>query len=382
MTAVALEARDWFALDFGGPRPQTVEVDGRPAPFVRTVGKLVIGTTLDVGDHFDVAIRYAGTPAPGAIEGLAGPVGWIHQPDLVFTNSVVPGAASSWVPVNDSPRDPATYTIQLTTPPEYTATASGQQVGSPDGDATTTRWRVDVPVSEVAIAVGRFDHDEVRGPDGLPIDLTLPADGSVPVSWFEPLPDVVAFLTERFGPFPFPQLGITWIEDLVGAGGDATPARILLASAREEALVHEVAHQWMGGVVGTASTRDVWLREGIPSYAELLWAEHVDGAPGRDRVLAAWRRQLGPTSRPPLEVEHPGDRSDAVTYARSALTLHAVRERLGDTAFFGALQLFFEHYAGTSATTDDFIGTVEQSAGESLDRLFSAWLEQEQVPDR
>lgn len=379
MTAVALERREWIALDYGGPRPRTVEVDDRPAPFVRMDDKLVIAATLDAGDDFDVAVSYAGTPTAGTVDGVAFPVGWIHRPDLVFTNSLVPGAASSWIPVNDSPRDPATYTIRITAPPGYAATASGQRIGSAPDDGTT-EWRVDVPVSEVAIAVGRFDHHAARGPDGLPIDLTLPADGSVPVDWFEPLPDMVAFLTERFGPFPFPQLGITWINDL-GAGGDATPARILLASAREEVLVHEVAHQWMGGVVGTASTRDVWVREGVPTYAEALWAEHVDGVEARDRMMASWRRRLGPTTRPPLEIDDVQDRSDDVTFLRSALALHAVRERLGDAAFFRALQMFFDRYAGTSATTEDVIKTFEEAAGEPLDALFRAWLEQEAVPD-
>lgn len=75
------------------------------------------------------------------------------------------------------------------------------------------------------------------------------------------------------------------------------------------------------------------------------------------------------------------DRSDDVTFLRSALALHAVRERLGDAAFFRALQMFFDRYAGTSATTEDVIKTFEEAAGEPLDALFRAWLEQEAVPD-
>jgi hypothetical protein len=84
--------------------------------------------------------------------------------------------------------------------------------------------------------------------------------------------------------------------------------------------------------------------EGVPTYAEALWAEHVDGVEARDRIMASWRRRLGPTTRPPLEIDDAQDRSDDVTFLRSALALHALREHVGGAAFFGALQMFFDRH--------------------------------------
>lgn len=52
--------------------------------------------------------------------------------------------------------------------------------------------------------------------------------------------------------------------------------RVLLA-ALNFVVVHELAHQWMGGSVGTASSQDAWLREGLPTYVEALWTARHQG---------------------------------------------------------------------------------------------------------
>lgn len=68
-------------------------------------------------------------------------------------------------------------------------------------------------------------------------------------------------------------------------------------------------------------------------------------------------------------------------YQRGALTLHALRLRVGDDDFFTILRQYYETYRDSNATTEDFIRIAEQVSGQELDALFLAWLYDENPPD-
>jgi aminopeptidase N len=68
-------------------------------------------------------------------------------------------------------------------------------------------------------------------------------------------------------------------------------------------------------------------------------------------------------------------------YLRGALTLHALRLRVGDEDFFTLLRRYYDTYRDSNATTEDFIRIAEQVSGQELDALFLAWLYDETPPD-
>jgi aminopeptidase N len=68
-------------------------------------------------------------------------------------------------------------------------------------------------------------------------------------------------------------------------------------------------------------------------------------------------------------------------YQRGALTLHALRLRVGDDDFFTILRQYYETYRDSNAATEDFIRIAEQVSGQELDALFLAWLYDETPPD-
>ena len=84
-----------------------------------------------------------------------------------------PQGSPAWFPVNDNPRDKATYDFAITVPAGITALANGVLVSSASsGGRTTWRWRETDPMaSYLATATnGRFDLDTTQtGPNGLPI---------------------------------------------------------------------------------------------------------------------------------------------------------------------------------------------------------------------
>jgi len=68
-------------------------------------------------------------------------------------------------------------------------------------------------------------------------------------------------------------------------------------------------------------------------------------------------------------------------YRRGALTLHALRLRVGDETFFRILRMYTGCYRHTNAGTEDFIAVAEEVSGEQLDEFFDGWLYADEVPD-
>jgi aminopeptidase N len=50
---------------------------------------------------------------------------------------------------------------------------------------------------------------------------------------------------------------------------------------------------------------------------------------------------------------------------------HALRQEVGDAAFFAGLRLYFERYGGGTASQAEFQAALEEAAGMSLDDFFA-----------
>jgi aminopeptidase N len=62
------------------------------------------------------------------------------------------------------------------------------------------------------------------------------------------------------------------------------------------------------------------------------------------------------------------------------VTLHALRLRVGDDAFFAILHEWTRRFHDGNASTEDFMALAEEVSGEELDGLFDAWLFQPTLP--
>ena len=56
------------------------------------------------------------------------------------------------------------------------------------------------------------------------------------------------------------------------------------------------------------------------------------------------------------------------------MTLHALRVRIGDAAFFRLLKTWVSANAGATVTTKGFIALAERVSGRRLDGFFNTWL--------
>jgi hypothetical protein len=199
---------------------------------------------------------------------------------------------------------------------------------------------------------------------------------------FDRQPEIIAFLADTFGAYPFSAAG--GIVDAVDVGFALenqtrpvySPGFFGGPDGNDFVVVHEIAHQWYGDSVAVDTWQHIWLNEGFATYAEWLWSE-AEGFETTEQIFDSF------TEIPPeedffwgLAIGDPGPDAlfDFPVYARGAMTLEALRQEVGDRDFFNILEAWATSRAGATGTTRQFIDLAESLSKEELDPLFEDWL--------
>jgi hypothetical protein len=217
---------------------------------------------------------------------------------------------------------------------------------------------------------------------GSTADLPPPA-GAIAQGSFARQPEILAFLAQNFGKYPFSASGGV-VDDIAGVGfalenqtRPVYPGEFFTdPRAGASVVVHELTHQWYGDSLAVGRWQDIWLNEGFATYAEWLWSDHEGLGTAQDN-FDFWYGIF--------DADHPfwtvtiGDPTPAflfnfAIYARGAMTLHQLRLTVGDAAFFKILQQWARTKAGGNVTTPQFIKLAEKISGQDLDPLFQTWL--------
>jgi aminopeptidase N len=116
----------------------------------------------------------------------------------------------------------------------------------------------------------------------------------------------------------------------------------------------------------------VFERAGGPSAAatfDALYATPEDSDAGADLWFPA-----------PAALPGPAQLFHTPVYDRGAMTLQALREKLGDDTFLAILRAWYAENRNAGVTTADFIALAERISGQQLDAFFEAWLYTEGKP--
>jgi aminopeptidase N len=402
---VATQNLDRFNLDLRGMDVRAITVNGRrlrevtpPAPGAggggpaywqvqddeARVWELMVQPRpkLKRGARARVVVAYGGqTTRPEDIEGAL--YGWVTTRDGAMVVSE-PEGSMTWYPVSDHQTDKATYSFEITVPEGKAAVANGLPARRPITKKGWTTWFWDAPDLQASYlttaSVGDYELRYSKTDDGLPIidaidDGLTPANAATTDASLKLQPDMIAFLEVTFVPYPFNSFGSIVDDDSVGYALETQTRPVYSRVASESTVVHELAHQWFGNAVSPERWQDIWLNEGWATYVEWLWSEDSGG----DSAQASFDAVMETPADDPfwdLAIADPGPLGlfNGAVYDRGAATLHALRVKVGDQAFFEAAQEWLERYDDATGTTEDFEAVYEEVSGQGLDAFFDVWL--------
>ncbi|CAM06075.1 peptidase M1-like protein [Saccharopolyspora erythraea NRRL 2338] len=374
-----------FNLDFA-LKVKSVLVNGQRAQFEHDGLELTVTPprTLPQGSLATFVVEYDGVPSTVEAGGIKP---WIRTADGALAIGQ-PEISSWWFPGNDHPRDKATFDIAVTVPDGTEVLANGVNTGKSSlAGQTTWQWRTTKPTATYLafMAVGQYEISTKPGAFGQPFvtaysDKLGEYEGAAKAS-IERTPEVVEFLSGLFGEYPFEaQGGVATSEGMSFALENQTRPTyshlFFRRGANMSVVVHEIAHQWFGDSISVDTWRNIWLNEGFASYAEWLWSE-AQGT-GTAQQLFDHYYSSTPADDPFWQVK-PGDPGAAnvfhgAVYDRGAMTLHALRNVVGDAALLDITRTWVAEKRYQTGTIEEFIELAEQRSGKQLDEFFEAWL--------
>ncbi len=294
----------------------------------------------------------------------------------------------------------ALYDVSLTADADWRLVTTGVETGEPaagSGGVSTRRF-LSGPVRDFTIVADNDLQVATREVDGITIN-----------SWFQPgqqrvgdavltyAAQSVTVMQSVLGPYPYLELDLVPVE-LSGAAGVEFPQLIYVGAgyytdrqslqapnSLDFTVAHEVIHQWFYALVGNNQYDYAYIDEGLTNY--LTAGVYIRQQYGGAAAGAAVERYL----REPFEaavragedqiVERPTDDFESgrgyvlAAYSKAPLGFEAIREEIGDEAFFAALQAYVAEFRFRLATPDDLQAAFEEASGEDLNALWRHWFE-------
>ena len=384
-----------------------VRVNGRRASYTHSGQELSITPREGLRKHrrFVVTVHYGGVPQ-AVVDPDDSIEGWVlvpeEDPDGAFVVNE-PQGSPGWYPVNDTPRDKATFDFRVTVPEGSTAMANGRLLGQRTrGGRTTWRWYEDSPMAPyLATATNGPFETRFYEVDGLPyydavdpdtrestaVDPNPDPDPDVAWQRLALQPEIIGFFSELYGEYPFSTAGgiMDWAPNVfysLESQGRANYWRVV----GESTVVHEIAHQWFGNAVTLAYWPDIWLNEGFATWSEWIYDERHGGPSAQETFDEVYATPEDSEEGQDLWFPAPAALPSAAelfhtpVYDRGAMTLQALREKVGDKRFFRILRRWYRDNRYGNVTTDDFIALSERVSGQQLDAFFRVWLYEEGKP--
>ncbi len=162
---------------------------------------------------------------------------------------------------------------------------------------------------------------------------------------------------------------------------------ILIRDRTEDHIIHELAHQWWGGVISWKSYQDVWLTEGLAHFSVLYYLKNKLSPREFKGIVSDLKRwtyrynESGPIIYGPrinlLESKY--EVYQSVIYNKSALVLLMLLDLIGEKEFDQRLQAVVKKYKYQSLSSMQFIREFSGNNKMIFD-FFRKWIFSRVIP--
>ena len=351
---------------------------------------ITLPSTLIAGSSATVVINYSGAPDTDEAAFTTS----THSGTPVLFTLSEPFGARDWWPCKQDLNDKVeNVDIYITAPSAYVAVANGmEQSAVVNGGFKTTHFQHGYPIPAYLIAIAVTNYQVYTQTAGNTI--TFPIVNYIyPENYISSLPQlnetlpIMALYETLFEPYPFNLEKYGHAQFGWGGGMEHTTVSFMYNFNRN-LIAHELAHQWFGDKITCGSWKDIWLNEGFAEYLSGLVVEDLDGVSN----FISWKNSKinNITSQPGGAVYLTDTEatnvnrifSSRLSYNKGAMVVHMLRWKMGDTAFYQALQNYLadSNLAYAYAVTSELQSHLEAVYGSSLTEFFNDWVYNQGYP--
>jgi aminopeptidase N len=395
ITARASQPLSSFYLDLA-LQTDKVEVNGHDASFEKRDFqdvRVVPAAPITAESTFEVVVNYSG--APGRLSRDKVRPWWSSNQE--WTVAGEPESAAWWFPSNDHPSDVALMDISIRVPADLQAISIGRLESADTGteiDFNTWRWISRQPLATYLafVAIGKYQIEQ-GVVDGRPYvyaaSMQLSAEHrSRVLGQLRKSASTIRVLEQMFGPYPFTEIGGVVPAHRLQFGGLETQTRpvynaksILNDDYAPVLITHELAHMWFGDNVTLREWNDIFNNEAYASWAQWGLAERTGGRTANAALNAAYERTKDEAGFWQVTMIDPGaDDLFSTVYVRGPMALQALRNVIGDQAFF-ALARDWSQRPG-SRSLEDWMAAAQSHTTIDLQPFFDAWIFAPVAPER
>ncbi|MCI1278299.1 MAG: hypothetical protein LKG23_04855 [Nitrospira sp.] len=295
---------------------------------------------------------------------------------------------SQWYPDLDDSL--ATYDVHITVPEGWAAVTQGT------AQADSSRWMVSTKSEALTVVANRFvvKTRAWKAQSGQSIQLAtylFPDEAALADEYLDASARYLDAYIPLLGAYPFSQFAV--VENFFSSGL-GMPSFTLLGSGvikrhytQSYALGHEIVHSWIGNGVFNRVSQGNWV-EGLTTYLSNYYYHELTGDEAQAReqrrlMLLGYSVYVRPHEGYPLKkfARKSDEKDNAIGYQKSAMVFHALRQEVGDAAFWRALKRIPERYLGAVADWSDLERTFQEEAGRDLRWFFAQWVERAGIPE-
>ncbi|MDW3649163.1 MAG: M1 family metallopeptidase [Bacteroidia bacterium] len=352
---------------------------------------------LKKGEQAVIRVNYHGVPRESQFAPWEGGFVWRNDVDGYPWLGVAcqTFGASVWWPVKDDLADePDSMLLQFTIPLGLVCLSNGKlQERRVQGSRQTFVWKTLYPMNvyNVTFDIGAYQHFSLpygEKDSGKKLDFFLLKE-HLPygMKHFHQTLPMMEFLEKTYGEYPWWEEGFKLIVSPYHGMEHQTAISYgngfqnLSGFSFDDIILHEAAHEWWGNSITVGDFKDVWLQEGMATYAEALYAEEIGGYKNYLKYIKYLKERI--TNQKPVSDPIPqgsiGIRTDV--YVKGAILMHSFRLSLdNDELFFDILRSFYAERRNSITSTADFIELVNRKTAKDYTEFFSQYLDKTRVP--
>lgn len=281
----------------------------------------------------------------------------------------------------------ANYQLHLTVPKGYTCAATGTMTGLRQSADGRMQYTLDAPaVREVGLVISPALNRKARIVDGVLLQ-AYAATVTESNRMLNVAVDALTCFSSLYGGYPYGTFTVCAAP--MGVSGAEYPGMVMIAEsllqdedkALEYAIVHEAAHQWWYGLVGSDSSTHPWMDEALCEFSLLEYVGDKYGKNAREdlrqsRVETAMRVTVAGQATPGAPLDYFETNTDymVLVYGRATSMLCAmddwVNGRLEEV-----LRQYAETYAFSIADRVDFTRLLQERTGKDMEPLMIDYLD-------